>query len=185
MNCRRFHEQMYEYLDGALSPRERAAAENHLAQCDACRGALREGRQFAQGLSDQLRSRTDSLRLVPEVRRRIVRAVVEAAASRRERTILRVFWQRFAWPLATAAGIVAAAVLAVNLLHRGQKSGPEAGSSPPNRVSERVIVSVIYEVPSYTFHREGAAVIDALVRQTNTVRAHLWAAQDRKTVTKE
>ena len=31
MNCRRFQNELYEYLDGSLSPGAQAAAERHLA----------------------------------------------------------------------------------------------------------------------------------------------------------
>jgi anti-sigma factor RsiW len=44
MTCRQVVELMTEYLDGALSPEDRARFEDHLAGCDGCRAYLAEMR---------------------------------------------------------------------------------------------------------------------------------------------
>jgi anti-sigma factor RsiW len=36
MTCRRVTELITDYLEGALGPKQRAAFEAHLAQCDGC-----------------------------------------------------------------------------------------------------------------------------------------------------
>lgn len=41
MNCERFEARLDDYLDGRLSDIERRAADEHLAQCDACTALLR------------------------------------------------------------------------------------------------------------------------------------------------
>jgi anti-sigma factor RsiW len=44
MTCRQVVELMTDYLDGALSPDDRARFEAHLAGCDGCRAYLAEMR---------------------------------------------------------------------------------------------------------------------------------------------
>ena len=45
MNCRQVVELMTDYLEGALSPAERARFEEHIAGCDGCRGYLAQMRR--------------------------------------------------------------------------------------------------------------------------------------------
>ena len=42
MNCRQVVELMTDYLEGALSPVERARFEEHIAGCDGCRAYLQQ-----------------------------------------------------------------------------------------------------------------------------------------------
>jgi anti-sigma factor RsiW len=42
MNCRQVVELMTDYLEGALSPVERARFEDHIAGCDGCRAYLQQ-----------------------------------------------------------------------------------------------------------------------------------------------
>ncbi|HEY2597043.1 MAG TPA: zf-HC2 domain-containing protein [Candidatus Dormibacteraeota bacterium] len=44
MTCRQVVELMTDYLDGALSPEDRARFEEHLAGCDGCTAYLAEMR---------------------------------------------------------------------------------------------------------------------------------------------
>ena len=102
MNCRRFQHEIYEYLDGSLSPREQAAAEQHLAGCTACRQVLQAERDTAQCLSNTFRGATESLRLPPEVGRRVVAAFPQQRSASNELRGEVFFWRRWAWPLAAA-----------------------------------------------------------------------------------
>ncbi|HXI94967.1 MAG TPA: zf-HC2 domain-containing protein [Candidatus Acidoferrum sp.] len=42
MNCRQVVELMTDYLEGALSPVERARFDEHIAGCDGCRAYLEQ-----------------------------------------------------------------------------------------------------------------------------------------------
>jgi anti-sigma factor RsiW len=44
MNCRQIVELMTAYLEGALSPRDRARFEEHIAGCDGCTAYLAQMR---------------------------------------------------------------------------------------------------------------------------------------------
>jgi anti-sigma factor RsiW len=48
--CREFVELVTDYLEGALSPEQRARFEAHLAGCDACPGYLEDIRSIATTL---------------------------------------------------------------------------------------------------------------------------------------
>ena len=56
MKCREMVELMTDYLEGALSARDRARFEDHIAGCDGCRAYLeqmRTTRRLAGRLPDQ------------------------------------------------------------------------------------------------------------------------------------
>jgi anti-sigma factor RsiW len=75
MNCERFQNWVYEYVEGSLSAKARAAAERHLAHCGACRQAVRREQHFERLLSERLRHDTETLALRPDALRRILKAV--------------------------------------------------------------------------------------------------------------
>ena len=106
MNCRRFQHELYEYLDGSLSPRARAAAEKHLSGCAACRQTLSAERQVAQSLSDEFRRTAGSLQLPPAVQRRVLAALADQRRAPDEEPGHGIFWRRLAWPLAIAASVL-------------------------------------------------------------------------------
>ena len=174
MNCRRFQEQMDEYLDAALSSGERAAAEEHLAGCPACRQALDEAQQLGRSLSEKLRSSTAGLRLPPEVRRRVMAALPARPASRDETHSIVFLWRRLAWPLALTAGVVLAGFLAARF------ALPRGGSLGETARADGVAIQVSYVTPIHVFRREGALVTDALTWQTTYVNQRLWTIQGRR-----
>ncbi|HET9410467.1 MAG TPA: zf-HC2 domain-containing protein [Candidatus Dormibacteraeota bacterium] len=56
MKCRDVVELMTDYLEGALSPHDRARFEDHIAGCDGCRAyleQLRETRKVAGRLASE------------------------------------------------------------------------------------------------------------------------------------
>jgi anti-sigma factor RsiW len=56
MKCREVVELMTDYLEGALSPEDRARFEDHIAGCDGCRAyleQLRETRKMAGRLASE------------------------------------------------------------------------------------------------------------------------------------
>jgi anti-sigma factor RsiW len=56
MNCRQVVELMTDYIEGALSVRDRARFEDHIAGCDGCRAYLAQlqtTRQVLGRLADE------------------------------------------------------------------------------------------------------------------------------------
>lgn len=176
MNCRRFQREIYEYLDGSLSPRTQTAAERHLSGCAACRQALLQERQAARSLSGKFRRATDSLQLPPGFGPRVLAALAnERRAPGGHRDIVLV-WRRLAWPLAVAASGL---VLLGGFLFLVRVSGPGKVHPPAHSARGGVTVQLSYVVPTYTFRQVGGFVVDALTYRTNVVNERLPASPAR------
>jgi predicted anti-sigma-YlaC factor YlaD len=172
MNCRRFQIEIYEYLDGSLSPRAQAAAEEHLSACAACRQMVSQERRSAQSLSEKFRRATDSLQLPPEFGHRVLAALADEHRAPDEQQRIALFWRRLAWPLAAAASGL---VLLAGFFFLMRPPGPGVPHSLPHVAENEVSVHLSYVVPIYTFRREGGFVIDALTYQTNVIVERLPA----------
>jgi anti-sigma factor RsiW len=176
MNCRRFQNRVYEYLDGTLSPGAQAAAERHLSGCAACRQALGAERQIAQSLSGTFRRATESQQLPPEVQHKVLAALAGQRRARGEEQGNVFFWRQLAWPVGLAVSVLL--VLAgVFLFSRAPRS--HMGSPQPRLAGGGVSIQLSYVVPIYTFRQEDGYVIDALTYQTNVVNERLPAAPAR------
>ena len=176
MNCRRFQNELYEYLDGSLSRRGRAAAEEHLSACNACREMVSQERRRAQSLSDKFRAATDSLQLPGEVGHRVLAALADEHCTPNQQQHTVLFRRRLAWQLAVAA---AGLVLLVGFFLFVRPPGPGAPHSQPHVANKVVSAHFCYMVPIYTFRHEGAFVIDALTYQTNVVDERLAVELNR------
>lgn len=172
MNCGRFEREIYEYLDGSLSPRARAAAERHLSGCAACRQKVSQERWSAQSLSDKFRRATDSLQLPPQFGHRVLAALADEHGVPDTQQGIVLFWRRLVWPLAAAASGL---LLLAGFFFFVRPPGPEAPHSQPHAAENEVSVHLSYVLPIYTFRREGGFVIDALTYQTNVIDERLPA----------
>jgi len=177
MNCHGFQHQLYEYLDGSLSEGAQAAVEKHLSGCAACRQALRQERQLAQSLSDKFRRTTDSLRLPPEVQRRVLAALANQGGAQEQEQVRAFWWRRLAWPLCVAAP--ALLLLLAGVFYFSRVFRPQTSSPQPHLAAGEVSIQLSYVVPIYTFRQEGGYVIDALTYQTNVVNERLPATLAR------
>lgn len=175
MNCRHFQHRIYEYLDGTLSPRARAAAQKHLAECAVCRQMVRRQQQVAQALSEGFRRGTESLTLPPAVRRRVLTASAGKFVARGVGHVSVFSWSRLIWPLATAAVVVAGLLLTALFFQSPRRETMWLQSRLEHGTAS---IDVSFAVPTYTFRREGALVIDALSYRTNVVKTTLLAGHD-------
>jgi anti-sigma factor RsiW len=163
MNCKSFQEELYDYLDGALSPARAAAAQKHLVQCDPCREAVRREQQLGQFLSFKLEEIAKTLVVDSELQSRIKTALDrEPSVVPREIFFVRL-WTRLALPLAAGAAVLAVAGFLVShsfstrSVPRVKAALTEAGS---HQIS--VFFDLSYCVPAYTFRQEGGFVTDAM-----------------------
>ncbi len=81
MNCQDFQNELYEYVESTISATERAAAEQHLAGCDACRRAVEKEQKLAGILAARLRQSGETLKLNPEIRYHVLVAARHNPAS--------------------------------------------------------------------------------------------------------
>ena len=179
MNCRRFQHRIEDYLDGTLSSRKQAAAEQHLEGCAACRQAARRRQQLGRRLEQEFRRCTESLTLPPQVRQRVLQRSVEQFLPERQHFWSGFSWPRPAWRLALAGSAIAALILVAAWL-RFQPPSPRMVPRPSGPEQAAVSIDLLLVTPEYTFRPEGACVIDALVYHTNVVKAALTAGLDHK-----
>jgi len=174
MNCRRFQDQLFEYVDGCLSAGAMAAAEKHLAGCHACREAVRQEQALKQDLSSRLRQRAERLKLSPEIRRDILAAARREPAPPAPREFIMNWWRRLAVPLsAGAAALVIGAVLLLNHSPGWQKPGAKTAQHSGRNPAGAVFVQLSSHMPTYQFRREGNGVIDTLSVQAVAVSVML------------
>ncbi len=173
MNCRRFQNRLYEYLEGTLSARTQSAADRHLARCNVCRQVVREEQQLAQFLSERLRQGTETLALGPEVQRRILTALEHQSTPLADEESVVGAWSTLVWPLAIAASLL----LIATFLLINYSSGARIHETEMARSSDRdstVSIQVSYRVPTYKFHQEGNLVVDTLSDETIVASGTLW-----------
>jgi len=174
MNCRRFNNLLFDYLDGALSARARAGADAHLAVCNACRQAVQQNRQFAQLLTNRLHQGTESLTLHPQVRRRLLTAFETGSVPVSGAVRLFAWWPRLAWGTA----IVAALLVAVSLLTGvpfGRHAPPaQVAKSDPRATQAAVALYFSYCAPTYNVRLEGDFVVDSLTCNPCLVQETVW-----------
>ncbi|HKG90507.1 MAG TPA: zf-HC2 domain-containing protein [Gemmatimonadaceae bacterium] len=122
---------LHDHADDALPPGERAAADEHLAGCGACRARLGAVRALLRGAAELPRSVEPAEELWPGVRAAIERRqVVSLGAAPHGR--------RAAWWRAPAARLAAAAVLLVALssgvtavlMQRGREESASPAARP-------------------------------------------------------
>jgi anti-sigma factor RsiW len=179
MNCRRFQNRLYEYVEGSLSSRTQAAADKHLAQCPACRRAVHQEQQVSLRLSDRFRQDTETLALRPEVRHRILTALDHKSAPPTEGESIVGLWRRLVWPLAGA--VILLLIVAFLLLNYFSGSRvPDAETARSNGHDNRSTVSiqVSYCVPTYKFRQEGNLVVDTLTCEPVVASGTLWVGSE-------
>ena len=160
MNCE--HLKIHEYLDESLPPADRITAQEHLAGCLACREAVRQEQQLAETLSRQLGQAVETVALDAFARRNMTTAMAQALAAPRKRPSVS-FWRRFAVPLAATA-----ALMIVIFATRPHPLVTMA-LAPPPASNDRVLIHISCSTPTYTFHREGNLVVDALTSDTHVM----------------
>jgi len=122
MRCGTMKCRMTAYIYGDLSPRERAAVEQHVARCAACRAVLEQTREALALMP--LEPAPPLAEAEREEMMRSVRRAIRTAAVARERA------RRWAWSW-TAAVVVAGAVGAgLWITQRGPSPRPLVAQGP-------------------------------------------------------
>jgi mycothiol system anti-sigma-R factor len=76
--CQEALERVFEYLDGELTPEVERAIQAHLAECAECEPKFEHDRVFLAFISQRVRME----KAPPELRRRIMRELVDEATRR-------------------------------------------------------------------------------------------------------
>jgi anti-sigma factor RsiW len=172
MNCERFQANLFEYLDNALPPDEKAAAQSHLRTCHACRQHVKNEQLVMQTLSGRLSEAVETATLDVNAQRRMADAVLRQIQNAPESKT------PFSLPSWIRLAISAAALLLISAVWLGRgfigQRHLQIGSSPGSAESE-VRVYLSYSEPHYSFRQEGAMVIDALTSDTRVADGALLA----------
>ncbi|MCU0255306.1 MAG: zf-HC2 domain-containing protein [Vicinamibacterales bacterium] len=156
MSCDDFLERASDYVDGTLDAQARAAAEGHLASCEACRALaadLRRVRQTA-GAIDRLPPPAGAwsriaarLEADPEFAR-------AASAAREARPP--AAWQSWAWLATAAALVLAVSVSLVYLTRQPAPAAPQAATPGANASAADLVQSIESELALAATHYERA-----------------------------
>jgi anti-sigma factor RsiW len=174
MKCKIVQENLYEYLDGALSPSDTASVRRHLGECGTCNQMVQRETDFARVTSSDLERAVDEVRLESHVRRRIAQ-VVGSNLARSVRRQMPSFSMRFAWQFAAAAAVL---VLIIGALYRFG-SQPHSQSEPAHvsmpSTAPEILANLSYSALryTYTFRQEGNIVVDCLVYEPRVTEASL------------
>jgi anti-sigma-K factor RskA len=167
MNCRRFQNRLYEYVEGTLSSGTQAAADRHLARCSACRQAVSQEQQLTQFLSDRLCQDTKTLALRPDIRQRILTALEHQSAPPTNGESIAGLWNRFAWPLIIGVSLLLiVTLLLINYFSGARVHETETAQSNDRDIHSAVSIQVSYCVPTCEFRQEGDFVVDTLSCET-------------------
>jgi len=177
MNCRRFQNQVYEYVDGTISALQRAAAERHLARCGACRQAVHREQQLAHVLSARLRHDAESLTLRPGLWREVQSAIAADGITPPPWASIVGFWRPFAWPFATVVSLLLMVGMRVFHPFSGARVHEMDATRSHGRDDQSAVsVQVSYSVPVRIFRQDGNVVIDTIASQTVVADETLWNA---------
>ncbi|MBC7348036.1 MAG: zf-HC2 domain-containing protein [Clostridia bacterium] len=146
MKCRKARQLLSPYIDDELKPKEKAALEEHLASCEACRAELEE----LKAISNAIREIFQRIEPPPDLLEKTMRRIREMEESgemerlrRRERLAK---WRKAAMGVGLAAGIGLAALQFGRagvgpVMPPGVLATEHAGSAAPQEEA-RVVVSL-------------------------------------------
>ena len=160
MNCRRFQDLVFEYLEGSLAPAARESAEAHVSDCPSCREAIQRQQQFARSVSSGFRQSTEALTLRADVHQRLMEALREDRPAGGNGAL--TWWRRLFWPATVSAAIVLAAALMIGVPFGSRVPVAQTAQLARHEVETSLSIRLSYCTPIYTFHQEGDLVIDSV-----------------------
>jgi anti-sigma factor RsiW len=172
MNCKNAQENLYEYLDGDLSPSDTASLHRHLEECATCRQMVQREMDFGRVTSSGLERAVEEVRLEPHARRRIADAT-ERNLARSVRHHEPSFWMRLSWRFAAAAAVLVLIIGALYQFGSHLHSPPQPAHVSTPLTTPHISVNISYYVPRYTFRWDGDTVVDCLVYESCVTEASL------------
>src|SRR4051812_45735366 len=143
MKCNNAQENLYEYLDGALSPSETASLRRHLEECATCRQIIQREMDFARLTSAGLERVVHEVRLEPHARRRIAGMATKKLAVAGRPSVASL-WMRFGWGFAAAAAVLAFIIGAKYRIDSHHHSQPQLARGSTALTAPEILVNLSY-----------------------------------------
>ena len=164
MNCKKFQDLLYEYLDEALDAKVHADAQQHIRQCDACLHAFQREQTFAKSIKQSLDWATADFSLDSQIQQNVHR-ILESKPTRSNP--LRNAWQSFFSIHIPQTGVVAAFVGLFVIFMGIQFHRSSVKQSSPKTIASSDQYTCIINIPlqfqRIVFRRENNTVEDALI----------------------
>ncbi len=145
MNCKEICELLSAYLDGEVTPEEKAYIEAHLHDCPQCRAELEALSAIQKDLRNALKSMADEATPSPQVWNKI-RVRLATGKSRRG------FWTNFTLrrvaTAATAIVVLALAVVVWQFIGSFKMGSPSTATSPGMATPRTTVSSTSIPMPS-------------------------------------
>ena len=168
MNCKKFNNDLAEYLDRTLKGRRLAAVQEHLDRCPECRLAVQREQAASRAIRGALDRAASPLSLSTELAGRIL-----AASTSQTKTTARPTAQH-AWPWlrahpfrSVAAAFAIAGVLVLS--RKFSRHRVEASSAASDR--GRYEVDVPFQTETHVFQLQNGTVVDTVVTLVTESRA--------------
>ncbi len=172
MNCEMFNGLLYEYLDETLDCELKAAAREHLGQCDACRRAFLREQALAKSMSQTLDRATAGLSVRPGMRQSVLRALELKPAPSNPWSRA---WQSFISIRLRPAGAVATFLgvlllfLGVHFYRQTAKDSPAHAIAQTGRCAW--VINVPMQTQTHVFRRQDNTIEDAFASGTSVGHA--------------
>jgi anti-sigma factor RsiW len=188
MNCQKFQEMLFEYVEGSIALKERAEADVHLARCVECMVAVQREKRLQERLNAGLQRSVESLSLGRQARAQLLTMLTQRESRERSRAqLFAALWVRVASAFGVAAVLALAGVwiwrqAATPSMTQGQIARSVTAESSEPKPTIQIRLPGI--ATSYTFQQNGEFVVDTFVEQTNFVNVTLWNGVTESTQSK-
>jgi len=171
MNCQKFQEMLFEYVEGSIALKSRAEADEHLARCVE--------KRLQERLNVGLQRSVEALSLGSQARAQLLRTLGTQRESCQRSTVqlFAALWARVAGAFGVAAVLALVGVWiwrqeGTPSMTQGPIARPVTAESSEPRPTIQIRLPGIAN--SYTFQQNGEFVVDTFVEQTNFVNVTLW-----------
>jgi hypothetical protein len=178
MNCQEFNDNIFEYVDEALSAPALAAARDHVRVCADCRCALLREQARAHSIQQSLNNAVAGLAFSPKLKQNLLRL------PGRKPTLAEAWkqiWQRLfpnsLRPIGFGAALLCFGLLVLEIqVHR--RSGRSVQQGGDTRGS-MYVVDVPIQTQTHVFVRQNNMIVDTLVAGVSVGHAGWGKANER------